>query len=276
MTIETQKNRLSSGRLKAAGIHLFISGVIALLVASLVFFVWYPYPYSELASGRQLFILVATVDVTMGPLLTLIVYNRTKPKLERRLDLSVIGLLQIAALGYGLWTVSEARPVHLVFEYERFRVIHKVDIPPELLPQTPPGIDALPMSGPTLLSLRPLSAQESFDTSFLELGGLYAAARPDLWQPYALAKDQVIEAARPVSELRPQDDTGREQLNAAVEATHLPVEQIGYVPLATGKTTFWTILIDRQTAVVVSFLPLDSYEASEKSASDKKVEGKAP
>lgn len=38
-------------------------------------------------------------------------------------DFTVIGLLQVAALAYGLWTVFVARPVHLVFEYHRMAVV---------------------------------------------------------------------------------------------------------------------------------------------------------
>ena len=41
-------------RFKAAGIHLGISLVIAALAATLVFVVWYPYPYGELSGGREL------------------------------------------------------------------------------------------------------------------------------------------------------------------------------------------------------------------------------
>jgi len=62
------------------------------------------------------------VDVILGPLITLTVFNRSKPRSELVRDLTVVGLIQLAALGYGLWTVFVARPVHLVFEYDRFRV----------------------------------------------------------------------------------------------------------------------------------------------------------
>ena len=56
----------------------------------------------------------------------------------------MIALLQLAALGYGLRTVYVARPVHLVFEFNRFSVVHAADVPTSLLAKMPPGIEAMP------------------------------------------------------------------------------------------------------------------------------------
>ena len=135
-------------RLKASGIHLGISLGVAALAALLVFGIWYPYPYGDISGGRELFLLVITVDVTLGPLVTLAVFNRAKPRAELRRDLAIVALLQLGALGYGLWTVYVARPVHMVFEIDRFRVVHAIDVPEELLAKTPAGIDPLPITGP--------------------------------------------------------------------------------------------------------------------------------
>jgi len=96
-------------RLRASGIHMAISLAIAALSAALVFAVWYPYPYREISGGRELFFILVSVDVILGPLITLAVFNRAKPRSELRRDLGIVGVLQIAALAYGLWTVSIAR-----------------------------------------------------------------------------------------------------------------------------------------------------------------------
>ncbi len=181
-------------RLRAAGIHLLISLAIAALAAALVFGLWYPQPYPELSGGRELFLLVVSVDVVMGPLITLAIFNRKKPWKELRRDLAIVGLLQLAALGYGLWTVAVARPVHLVFEYNRFRVVHAIEVPEELIAQAPPGITPLPFTGPDVLSLRPFKdSKEQFDSTMAAVAGVSLSARPDLWQPYATARDDGAE-----------------------------------------------------------------------------------
>ena len=45
--------------------HLAASALIAVLCGALVFGLWYPYPYSELASGRELFALLISVDLAI-------------------------------------------------------------------------------------------------------------------------------------------------------------------------------------------------------------------
>ena len=246
------------GRLKAAGIHLAISLAIAALAALLVFFVWYPYPYREISGGRELFLLVVLVDVVMGPLMTLAVFNQAKPRKLLRLDLAVIGLLQLAALVYGLWTVAVARPVHLVYEIDRFRVVHVVDVEPSLLKQASPSLQQLPLIGPTLLSVREFKdAKESFDATMGALQGFPVGARPDLWQSYEIAKPQIIAAAKPVAELKKHFPTRVNDIDAAMKAVPASTP-VGYIPLV-SRTTFWTVLVDLNTAEVLGFVPLDPY-----------------
>jgi hypothetical protein len=243
-------------RLKAAGVHLALSLAVAALAAGLVFAVWYPYPYREISGGRELFFLVVAVDVVLGPLLTLTVFNRTKPRRELRRDLAVIGALQLAALVYGMWTVAVARPVHLVFEIDRFRVVHVVDIPQELLKRAPLGLQKLPLWGPTTVALRPFKDQnESMEATMMALGGVQLGARPDLWQPYAQSTADVIKAARPLADLKTRFATRAAEIDAALPAG---TRKVGYVPMA-ARDHFWTVLVDLNTAEVLGFVPIDSF-----------------
>ena len=141
-------------RFRAAGIHFAASLAIAAAAGLLVFGIWFPYPYREISGGRELFTLVVSVDVILGPLITFAIFNRQKPWTELRRDLAIVVAIQLAGLVYGLWTVSMARPVHLVFEIDRFRVIHAVDVPPDMVQMAPADVDPLPLAGPTLLSTR--------------------------------------------------------------------------------------------------------------------------
>lgn len=246
-------------RLRAAGVHLGLSVLVALVSAWLVFALWYPYPYREISSGRELFQLVVSVDVVLGPLLTFAVFNRAKPRRELRRDLAVIGLLQIAGLAYGLWTVHIARPVHMVFEYDRFRVVHQLDIPQELEARVPAGLELAPMR-PTMIALRPFrDGKESADFTLAALGGVPLSARPELWEPYEAARQQVLHAAKPALQLKqrfPQQAAAIDALlaDAGSDATHA-----AYLPVVGRKATAWTALLDAQTAAVIGYLPLDSF-----------------
>ena len=116
-----------------------------------MFGLWYPGAYRLMAGGRELFVLVTTVDVVLGPLLTFAVFNLKKGWPHLRRDLAVIGVIQLAALGYGLHTVYEARPVAMVFEVDRFRVIIAADVHTTELPQALPAYRSLSLDGPWLL-----------------------------------------------------------------------------------------------------------------------------
>jgi len=246
-------------RLRAFRIHLVISLSVAALAAWLVFGIWYPYPYREISGGRELFLLVMSVDVVMGPLITLVVFNRAKTSLHLAMDFSVIGLLQLAALGYGLWAVFVARPVHLVFEYQRMAVVHAVDVDPGSLAQAPRELQALPVYGPTLLSLRPLkNADEQMNSTMLAMAGVVQAAQPALWQPYELSRNDILETAKPVSQLKARFPSQSDVINAAIGRSGHQAENLRFLPLR-ARNKAWTVLIDAETALPVGFLPIDSF-----------------
>ncbi|MEO7392177.1 MAG: TfpX/TfpZ family type IV pilin accessory protein [Ramlibacter sp.] len=246
-------------RIRAAGIHLGLSLGVAALAGALVFGLWYRYPYREISGGRELFLIVMAVDVAIGPLITLAVFNRAKPASELRRDLGMVALLQLAALGYGLWTVMVARPVHLVFEFNRFRVVHAIEVPAAQIDKTPPGIDALPLFGPTLLSLRPFkSPQEETDATLAALQGAPLSARPELWQTYEAGRADVLKAARAGSDLLKRFPAQSATIDTAVAATGRKPDGVVYLPLV-GRKNAWTVFLDPATAQVLSFARLDSF-----------------
>jgi hypothetical protein len=246
-------------RVRAAGIHFGISLSIAGIAALLVFWLWYPYPYRELSGGRELFLIVIAVDVVLGPLLTFIIFNRAKPWAELRRDLAVVGILQLAGLGYGLWTVAVARPVHLVFEIDRFRVVHAVDVPEELMDRVPKNIHAMPWRGPTLLSVRPFKDEkEGFDATMVALRGIALSARPDLWQPYEAAKAEVLKVAKPVAQLKSRFTGQASEIDRVANASGQVPDTLLYVPMV-GRKSFWTVFVDPVTTQPVAFIPLDSF-----------------
>jgi len=245
-------------RFKAFGIHFLISLSIAALAALLVFGVWYPYPYRDISGGRELFTILITVDVILGPLLTFSIFNRSKSRRALAFDFTAIGLTQLAALGYGLYVVFVARPVHLVFEFDRFRAVHAIEVPEDLLPKTPAGIDALPLTGPTMLSLRRPTRDEKMGTAMAEMAGSPLSARPDFWQPYDMARSEVLQRAKPVSELKARFGARARLIDQGIRASGRPVEKLRYLPLVARKE-FWTAFIDQDSGLVVAAIALDPY-----------------
>lgn len=246
-------------RLRACIIHFSISLAIVVLAAWLVFGVWYPYPYGELSGGRSLFLLVVGVDIVLGPLITLMVFNREKTRRHLAMDLTIVGMLQLAALCYGLWTVFMARPVHMVFEYHRMTVVHAVDVDLATLSQAPSGLQSLPLSGPSLLSLRAFrSANENFDSTMQALAGTAQAAQPALWQSYGAARGEILRESKPVTELRQRFPAQVHFIDQAIEAAGRPLGAVRSLPLLSRQMA-WTVLIDADTAQPIGYLPIDSF-----------------
>lgn len=105
---------------KASGIHLAISMGIFLVFVYILLFIWYPLPYFHSDGGWQGMRIMLYVDVVLGPLLTLIVYNYKKPRNKIIFDLSVIAMIQIGALIWGVNAVYNGRPVAIVYNEGRF------------------------------------------------------------------------------------------------------------------------------------------------------------
>lgn len=248
-----------SDRFKASSLHLVISMAIAAAAGLLVFGLWYPYPYREISGGRELFLLVVAVDVVVGPLITFTVFNLAKPKTELVRDLALVGIIQLFALSYGVWSVYVARPVHLVFEFDRFRVVHAIEIPEELLNQKPADIDPFPLAGPTLLAVRPFrSVKEEGAATMVALQGISFSARPDFWQPYSDARARVIAAAKPAADLRKRFPQQLTSIDMALKATGHDEDKLAYLPLV-SRATAWTVLLDADTAEIRGFVPLNSF-----------------
>ena len=105
-------------RINAFLIHLAISFIIFLVPANLNYFHWYPLPYFNTDGGWRGIRIIAGVYLVLGPLLTLFVYKPGKPGLK--VDLTLIGLAQAAALTWGTWVTYSERPVALVYTLNYF------------------------------------------------------------------------------------------------------------------------------------------------------------
>jgi hypothetical protein len=178
----------------------------------------------------------------MGPLITFAIFNQSKPQRTLATDFAVIGLLQAVALGYGLWTVFVARPVHLVFEYTRMSVVHAIEVDPNILTKAPASLQKLPFTGPTMAAI----------------GGVPLAARSDLWRPYADSISDILKEAKPIEELRTRYAHHIVLIDHGIEDTGKPAAQLRYLPMV-GRDNAWTVLLDATTAEPLGFLPLDSF-----------------
>jgi hypothetical protein len=172
--------------ISAAGFHFLCSVGVALIAAILVYGLWYPPPYHEMSGGQALFLLVLSVDVVCGPLLTLVLFNPVKPRAELWRDLALVALIQLGALGYGLWTVWQARPLYLVQEVDRYKVIMAPDLDAAALARLPQSLQPKLWAGPQTVAIRePKDFDERNKVLFESVqGGRDFSERPEFYIPY--------------------------------------------------------------------------------------------
>lgn len=175
---------------RAALFHLVGSILVASLAALIVLYIWFPHPYDLLSGGRKLFLVLVGVDVVCGPLLTLILFNPKKSRRELFTDMSLVIVIQLAALAYGVFTAYQARPLFLVHEVDRFRVINLQEFQGEnvddALANLTPSLQPSIFSGPIIVGIRdPKDRNERHEVMLDSItGGRDYAQRPEFYVPY--------------------------------------------------------------------------------------------
>lgn len=240
-------------RILCAAIHFAISGALVALAAFVVFFVWYPYPYWKISGGMKMFSALVFVDIIIGPLLTLMIFTAQKSRRALVFDFTVIGILQVSALAYGLWSLSMARPAYLVFENNQYTIVRAIDM--ASIEENPilAAIRGTSYRGPKIVALRPFKdAREQFDVTMEALNGVPLATRKDLWQPYEASIPMVLQAGRPLSQ------SPKFSGHLAVARPDLVQSGLIYLPLQ-GMQGFWTVILNKN-AEIVEVMEIEPFE----------------
>lgn len=247
----------SLNRYQAAGAHFALSVVVAAAVLASLLLVWYPQPYFRLAGGAGLMLILIGVDVVMGPLMTLIVFNPAKKSL--RLDLAIIAALQIAALVYGISVIAQARPAYVVFAGERFTVVGANAIDPESLAAARPPWNTLPIDGPRIVGAKlPTDPAERAKVMMLAVSGLDLPLLPRYYVPFAEIVPQLKSRAQPLEVLEKRKPDAKATLDAAISRTGVPRSSLAWVPVL-GRMEMGTAIVDVSRGEVVAVVPVDPF-----------------
>lgn len=256
MIVNSKRLKIAS---KAATVHFCLSLLVAAAAAMLVFGLWYPYPYRELSGGKELFFLVTAVDVVCGPLLTFVLFNPLKSKSELVRDLGLVSLIQVLALIYGLHTVWQVRPLFLVQEIDRFKVVNVVSLDPIALAALPQLLKPALFAGPLVVAIRePKNQAEREKVMFESLdGGRDYAERADFYLPYEGENAQKsLKRARLLSMFLQRYP---DQLAAATRIANehnTPVSELFYLPVMARQD--WVAILNKE-GQIQGFLKGDGF-----------------
>lgn len=246
-------------RWKAVVLHLCISAAIAAIASGLLVGVWYPPPYFHADGAGKLLALVVGIDVSVGPLLTLLVFKNGKPGLK--FDLAVIGLLQVAALVYGFHVLVLSRPVFLVTAVDRFVVVSAENISSsDLEKASRPEWRHLSWTGPILVGATlPTDPDQREALMFSSLqGGKDIQDLPERYVPYTSIAKSMLKRAHPVALLLSMHPDASQEISRWMQAHHLHDDQVAWLPLQARKWDM-VMMMDAGNGQPIGPIPLDPW-----------------
>lgn len=233
-------------RIKAAGVHLLISALVALIGIGLVFWVWHPAPLQKAVGVTHIFLMMLGIDVVLGPLLTLLVAS-SKEKKTLKFDLSVIAAVQLAAYLYGMHSIAVSRPVYVAFDKLRFEVVQADSVVRATDKTILPEYQSNPLFAPQWVSVRPYKdAAEQNQRTMLEMQeGFAPSMMADLYQPLNDGWGGMLERKHGLDELKQYNPA--EQV--AKELAAYP-QADSYLPMKAPSVDMAVLLDSRQKQVL--------------------------
>jgi len=235
--MKQQPVRIWKESIQAAALHLLLSLLIVGVLALLIFKVWYPMPLATATGVFVIFAMVFIIDLIIGPLLTLLVYKKNKKSLV--FDLSVIVIIQVAALAYGVYSLSQARPVYLAFYDNRFEIVRLNDIEDSYLDDASKQYTRFSWTGPKWVAAKPSgSLSEIEDLKFGNRLGAKIAHQPALYYSIDRAYPDIKLKAYELSKLEAAND--KIDIDKYIAANP---NTVGWLPLW-GQKQHMVVLID--------------------------------
>jgi hypothetical protein len=228
-------------RLRAGLIDLALGAAAAAAVFLPIYFFWYPGALYDLAGGRDLFMLLAAIQLVVGPLLIAILYVPGKWGL--RFDLVVIGTLQVLALAYGVYALFESRPVNIVFVKDRFELVRATDYPASQ--------EGLSWTGPRIIGAKlPTDPKEQLQVMLSGIGGVDVHLMPRYYVPYDEVRTLARAKSEPLSTLRERNPARVGEIDALVAKSGRRQDELRFLPMRAGKVDL-SAVIDAKSGEIV-------------------------
>ena len=219
--------------------------------------IWYPRPFFEALGGVRLIALIVGVDVVLGPLITLIVFDVGKKSLK--FDLATIVVLQLAALVYGVHIAFQARPVYMLFVKDRFEIVTANQLEPEELAKARrPEFKTVPFSGPwTAAADLPTDPKELL---LLQMLAISAQADvqlfPKYWVPYYERNLLVLNKGKTLARFALELPRSKPAIERSLADAGKKPEEVLLLPLYI-KGRILAVIVGADVANVIDVVMLD-------------------
>jgi len=244
-------------RSRVAAIHLLPTFLVLAVIAGLVVFSWYPYPFWQFGkSGKFALSLVLAAGIA-GPLMTWAVYK--KGKRGMLFDLWFIAIVQLAAIAWGTFSLYQNRPFWMIHTVDRFEVLSIRDI--DLAWVTDPKFLNRPFEGPLLLLANMPSDPAEYQQLLREIifeGKPDLQFRPEYWSLYAEGKEIALQKSQPLVSLREARPDSIRMIDKVVKRHGGDIARLKFAP-AHQKDGQFTAILDAQSGDLVDTLMIDPW-----------------
>ena len=242
-------------RWKASSLYLLVCVIVACTVVACMLLVWFPWPLFQITGGSHLALILVSVDVVLGPLLVLIVYREGKKSLK--FDLAVIALLQLSALAYGIYSISLARPVYIVFTVDRFDVVTAKDLDPaDLAEVRRPEFQNVGWGRPPYIGVKsPADPAQREKVMMSAIEGKDLQMYPQYYEPYSALVADVLKRAQPLAKIRAR---APEIVADYLAASGRSEDSVRYVPLRASQQDA-AVIVDANTGEPLKTLLIDPW-----------------
>lgn len=242
-------------RFRAAAVHLTVSVAVGAALLATFWFVWYPAPLFRAVGGQTIFLLLLGVDVTLGPVMTLIVFQPAKKSL--RFDLSVVALMQFLALAYGVHVLLLGRPVYIASLGHRFDVVQASDVAEGDLMA---AHKSLPIWGPEWVGTKLAEDnQERERILFGAIGGADYGSYPQHHQPLGNMRAEIVRNSLPIANLSKFNPGGADDIRSWLKE-HGRNELNTVFQGLKARSEDMTVMIDKKTGDVIGIAPFKPWD----------------
>jgi len=142
---------------------------------------------------------------------------------------------------------------------KRMRVLSAAEIDPGALGAAPEELRTLSWTGPRVIAAAtPATREEMLRAIDLAIGGLDIGDLPKNWRPYDSQAPSAWNRAKPAPELEARYPTVRRALASVAARTHVPIDELRFLPLV-GRQSSGSVILAPPGARVVDVLSVDGF-----------------
>ncbi len=232
--------------------HIAVSLFVILLPILALISVWYPENFSEISASDQIFHIILAVEFGLFfGLLLLLFFGRQNSINKTLFVYSIVFILQICSAFVGLKTLYDAKPMYIVYEFDRYRIVRPIDVI-----WGTEEVEYNLLSGPIPYSTLEYASNDIRLLSSIKdsINGLYPAFKKERLIPYQNSTKNIIKHSRAAQHL---SDVDRKKVMMC--GKNIDITSIGYYPLVSQLSDEWIALINLNDASIICYLNINGW-----------------